>query len=165
MSIMSKPTLFRPVTIGLRTNKKSDYRARVALGSRLDWEPMAGRLDWPAIEGCDEFHVRVRYAEYVETRKKSVHKAYDGRKDYRRVPNGRGFCRTICKVQRGRGDHVVRIKYADGRIVEQIITAEQVVPTVRLFVSAQYIRRGLDVQIRTCITKDTVRMIVRPVGI
>ncbi len=165
MSTVVKSTLFRPVTIGLRTDKKADYKTRVALGSRLDWEPMAGRLDWAAIEDCDEFHVRVRYAEYVETRKKSEHKAYNGRKDYRRVPDGRGFCRTICKVRHGRGDHVVRIRYADGRIAEQIIPAEQVIPTVRLFVSAQYIRRGLDMKIWARITKDTVRMIVRPVGI
>lgn len=169
VKITAKPTLFRPARVGLRSAERSDYRACMPLGSRLEWEPMAGSLDWSAVDGLDEFHVRVRYAEYVETRQKSDHKSYDGRRDYRRVPNGREFGRTICKVKRGRGDHVVRIRCADGGILERIVSESEVVSTVRLFLSVQYVRRGLDVQIEefeqlgAYIVKDSVRMVIRPI--
>lgn len=167
-TITAKPTLFRPARVGLRSAKRSDYRACTPLGSRLEWEPMAGSLDWSTVADLDEFYVRVRYAEYVETRQKSDHKSYDGRRDYRRVPDGRGFGRTICKVKRGRGDHVVRIKYADGGILERIVLEREVIGTVRLFLSVQYVQRGLDVQIEEFeqlganVVKDAVRMVIKP---
>ena len=168
-TVTAKPTLFRPATVGLRSTKRSDYRACLPLGSRLVWESMASSLDWSAVDGLDEFHVRVRYAEYVETRQKSEHRSYDGRRDYRRVPDGRGFGRTICKVQHGSGDHVVRIKYADGTVSERVISEREVIPTVRLFLSVQYVRRGLDIQVAEFeqlganIVQDAVRLVIRPV--
>jgi len=130
---------------------------------------MSGSLDWTVCDGLDEFSVRARYAEYVETRQKSEHESYDGRRDFRRVPGGRVFGRTICKVQRGRGDHVVRIKYADGRVSEQIVPESDVMGVVRLFLSVQYVQRQLNMlvaefeQLGANIVKDTVRMVIRPV--
>lgn len=141
-------TLYRPIMIQLNDQ-------RVPMGSRLDWQPMAGCLDW-SISG--DFDVRLHYAKYVETRKKSKHKAYDGRRDYRRVPQGREFDRTICKVQRGHGDHIVRIIRADNTL-ERVVRENEVVKTVRLFISVQYIQRGLDIWIGE---KDSIFMIIRP---
>jgi len=167
--LTTKPTLFRPTRIGVRSTKRSDYRTCVALGSRAEWEPMSGSLDWSAVDGLDRFLVRARFAEYVETRQKSDHANYDGRRDYRRVPDGRGFGRTICRVQRGQGDHVVRIRYADGTISKRVIPESEVIPTVRLFLSAQYVSRGLDIlvaefeQLGASITKDAIRMVIQPV--
>lgn len=167
-TVTTIPTLFRPVTIGIRSTERADYRATTPLGSRLEWEPMAGCVDWSAIDDLDEFYVRVRYAEYVETRKKSEHAAYNGRRDFKRVPDGRGFGRTICKVVRGEGAHVVRIKRPDGSITERIIQAVNIMRTVRTFVSAQYVRRGLDMliaeyeQLGANIVKNTVRMTILP---
>lgn len=168
-TITTKPTLFRPTRIGIRSTKRSDYRACVNLGSRSEWEPMSSSLDWSVVDGLDDFLIRARYAEYIETRQQSEHASYDGRRDYRRVPNGRGFGRTVCKVQRGRGDHVVRIRYANGFVTKRLIPESEVIPTVRLFLSAQYVSRGLDMlvaefeQLGANITKDAIRMVIRPV--
>lgn len=167
--ITAKPTLFRPIAVGLRSAKRADYRACVPLGSRLEWEPMSGSLDWSVVADLDEFYVRIRYAEYLETRQQSEHAGYDGRRDYRRIPNGRGFGRTICKVQRGSGDHVICIKCADGSVSERIVPENEIVPAVRLFLSVQYIRHGLDMlvaefeQLGANIVKDSVYMVIRPV--
>jgi hypothetical protein len=125
-------------------------------------------MDWSAAEDLGDFDVRVRYAEYVETRQESEHTAYDGRRDFKRVPNGRGFGRTVCKVRRGEGAHVVRIKYPDGNVTERVVQEADIMRTVRTFVSAQYVRRGLDMliaeyeQLGANIVKDTFRMTIRP---
>lgn len=169
-TVETKPTLFLPATIGLRSSNRGDYKHRVAVGSRLEWEPMAGCLDWSTVADLKEFYVRARLVEYVETRQKSDNAKYDGRCDFRRVPNGRGFGRTICKVRVGDGDHTVRIRNANGKVSERVIPACDVMGVVRLFVSMQYIRRGLDMQIEEFeqlgahIVKDSASMIIRPVG-
>ena len=168
-TITTKPTLFRPTRIGIRRTKQFDFLSLVDVGGRAEWKPMAASLDWSVVDGLDEFLVRARYAEYVETRQKSEHASYDGRRDYRRVPGGRGFGRTICKVQRGRGDHVVRIKCTDGTFSERIVSESEVVPTVRLFLSAQFVSRKLDMlvaefeQLGAHATKDMFRMVIQPV--
>ena len=167
-TITTEPTLFRPVTIAIHSTEGGDYRAATALGSRLEWEPMASCMDWSAVDDLSAFDVRVQYAEYVETRQESDHAAYDGRRDFKRVPEGRGFGRTICKVVRGEGAHVVRIKRADGSVTERIVREEDIIRTVRAFASAQYVRRGLDIliaeyeQLGANTVKDTVRMTIRP---
>jgi hypothetical protein len=125
-------------------------------------------MDWSAVDDLGDFDVRVRYAEYIETRQESEYVAYDGRRDFKRVPNGRGFGRTVCKVRRGQGAHVVRIKYPDGSVTERIVQEADIMRTVRTFVSAQYVRRGLDMliaeyeQLGANIVKDTFRMTIRP---
>jgi hypothetical protein len=130
---------------------------------------MAGCVDWSAIGDLDKFYVRVRYAEYVETRQESKHVAYNGRRDFKRVPGGRVFSRTICKVTFGSGTHVVCIKHPDGSVTERFVLQGDVLRTVRTFVSAQYVRHGLDIliaeyeQLGANTVKDTIRMTIRPV--
>ena len=156
-------TLFRPITIGIRRIGKSGYPIRAPLGSRLNWEPMAGHLDWATVSKWPDFHVRIRYAEYEKTHKKSIHPAYDGRVDYRRVPGGYRFVATVCKVKRGRGDHVVYIKYPNEKHTHRIVPAAQIIETVRLFLSTQYLRHGMALSISKTSTKDIPRIIIRPV--
>lgn len=165
MSIVVKTnhTLFRPIMMGLRSPKRGDYRATTPLGSRMDWEPMAGNVDWAAVDGLPEFHVRLRYAEYEETRKESEHAVYNGRRDFRRAPNGRVFGRTICKVRIGSGDHLVRIKHAGVEPSDRIVSKDEVMNIVRLFSSVQYVRRGLDIIEDGGITIAPARMFVRPI--
>ena len=156
-------TLFRPIMMGLRSPKRGDYRATVALGSRKDWTPMAGRVDWSTVDSLPEFHVRLRYAEYQETRKESKHSVYDGRRDFRRALDGRTFGRTVCKVRIGSGDHLVRIKHNGVEPYDRIVPKDEVMNIVRLFASVQYVRRGLDIIEDGDTTIAPARMIVRPI--
>lgn len=156
-------TLFRPVTIGLRSPKRGDYKDTTALGSRMDWEPMAGNVDWSTVDGLPEFHVRLRYAEYQETRKESKHSVYDGRRDFRRARNGRTLARTVCKVRIGEGDHAVSIKHDGAKPFTRVVPKDQVMNIVRLFASVQYVRRGLDIMEGGDNETAPARMIVRPV--
>ena len=164
--IETKTTLFQPMTIGLRA--VGGYRDTTPVGSRIDWSPMAAKLDWSSINGFAKFYVCIQYTESVETCKKSTHEAYNGMRDYKRVPNGKQFGRTICRVRCGRGDHIVCIEN-NGTPSERIIPENQVIATVRLFLSVQFIRRGLDMlineyeQLGAYIVKDTVRLTIRPV--
>jgi hypothetical protein len=151
-------TLFRPATIGLRSAKRSDYKSQVGVGGRLGWECMSGGLDWSTVDDLAEFYVRVRYIESIETRHKSNREGSEGRRDYRRVPHGRRFSCTICKVQRGRGNHLVRIQYADGSISKRVIPESEVIGVVRLFLSAQYARGGLNILPGV---QDRVKMIIQ----
>ncbi len=166
--IETKTTLFQPMTIGLRAVGRSDYKAITPVGSRVDWLSMSAKLDWASIDGLDEFCIRARYAESIETSKKSEHAAYNGRRDFRRVPDGKRFGRTICKVKCGHGDHIVRVEN-NGSRSKRIIPENQVIMTARLFLSVQYIRRGLDMlidefeQLGEYIVKDTVRLTIQPV--
>ena len=161
--VKTKHTLFRPITMGLRSPERGDYRACIPLGSRKDWSPMAGNVDWSTVDGLPEFHVRLRYAEYQETRKESKHFTYDGRRDFRRAPAGHTFGRTVCKVRIGEGDHLVRIKHEGVEPYDRIVTRDQVMNIVRLFASVQYVRRGLDIIGDGDNTVAPARMIVRPV--
>jgi hypothetical protein len=125
-------------------------------------------MNWSAVDDLGDFDVRVRYAEYVETRQESEHAAYDGRRDFKRVPDGRGFGRAVCKIRRSEGAHIVRIKYPDGSVTERVVQEADIMRTVRTFVSTQYVRRGLDMliaeyeQLGANIVKDTFRMTIRP---
>jgi hypothetical protein len=148
--------------MGLRSTKRGDYRATVALGSRMDWEPCAGNLDWSAVDDLPEFHVRLRYTEYQETRKESRHSVYDGRRDFRRARDGRTFSRTVCKVRIGDGDHLVRIKHDGADPYDRIVPKDQVLNIVRLFASVQYVRRGLDIMEDGDASIEPARMVVRP---
>jgi hypothetical protein len=144
--IETKTTLFQPMLIGLRAMGRSNYRSIAVVGSRINWSPMAAKLDWSSIDDLDEFRVRVRYAETLETCKKSKHKAYSSLRDFRRLPGGRRFGRTICKVKCGHGNHIVRISN-NGSLSERTISATRVIMTVRLFLSVQFVQRGLDIRI------------------
>ena len=161
--IAAKATLYRPVMMWLRIDSQSGYQHRVALGSRLDWESMAGSLDWSIVDNTNEFQVQACYAAYQETRKKSKHAAYDGRRDYRRIPHGRQYDHTICEVRRGRGKHCVQFRYKNGSTSEWLVPQDEVIKTVRLFVSAQYYRHGLDMRAGANVTEDSVHMLVNPV--
>ena len=161
--VQTEHTLFRPITLGLRSPKRGDYRSTVGLGSRKDWAPMAGNVDWSTVDDLPEFHVRLRYAEYQETRKESKHSVYDGRRDFRRAPDARTFGRTVCKVRIGEGDHLVRIKHADAAPYDRVVPEDQVMNVVRLFASVQYVRRGLDIMEGGDAATEPARMIVRPV--
>ena len=149
--------------LGLRSTERGDYRTTVPLGSRMDWEPMAGNVDWSTVDGLPEFHVRLQYAEYEETRKESEHSGYDGRRDFRRAHNGRIFSCTVCKVRIGSGDHLVRIKHDGAEPRSRIVPRDQVIDAVRLFTSVQYVRRGLDIVEGGGAATEPARMIVRPV--
>jgi hypothetical protein len=124
---------------------------------------MAGRIDWSTVVGLPEFHVRLRYAEYQETRKESKHAVYNGRRDFRRAPGGRTFGRTVCKVRIGSGDHLVRIKHDGVEPCDRIVPKDEVMNIVRLFASVQYVRRGLDIIEDGDITLAPARMVVQPV--
>ena len=165
--------LYRPIAIGVRPVGTKGYPIRARLGSRLNWEPMAGHLDWDTVSGWRDFEVRIRYAEYEETRKKSDNPAYDGRVDYRRVPGGHTFAATVCKVEHGCGDHFVSISAGGVRPTRvsstRIIPASQVIDTMRLFLSSQYLRHGLALSIveqhpvGAVITENPPRISIRKV--
>jgi hypothetical protein len=123
---------------------------------------MAGCVDWAAVEGLDEFHVRLRYAEYEETRKESEYASYNGRQDFRRKAGGDTFSRTICKVRIGDGSHAVIVRNADHSVYKRIVPKDQVMGIVRLFTSTQYVRRALDIRIGGDAPTEPTRMIVRP---
>jgi hypothetical protein len=48
----------------------------------------------------------------------------------------------------GFGDHVVAIISGAKRLSERVIPAEQVIPTIRLFVSVQVARNKLDLRVK-----------------
>jgi len=161
--------LYRPIAIGIRPTypeqgwDKKGYPVHAALGSRLNWEPMAGHLDWDTVGGWHNFKVRIRYAEYEKTRKKSNNSAYAGRVDYKRVPGGSTFAITVCKVnvchQHANDDYCDRsvyISYPNGSRTCRDIPENQVIETVRLFLSSQYLRHGMALSFGDC---DPVEMV------
>ena len=161
--IRSTSTLYRPITIGLRSTNRGDYLSKVRVNNRYEWAPMAARLDWDAVCDLDEFHVRACFAEYEETRKVSKYDNYNGRPDARRVPDGKRVGRTICKVTHGKGDHVVYTKNSAGIVSRRVVPEAQVIQTARLFLSVAYLRRELRLRIGPNVWLDTTCMIIKPV--
>lgn len=123
-------------------------RLRLACVGRSDscdlskWKVMAGKLDWSIVTGYDDFSV------LAEDEDESVFE--------------------LAKVSIGCGNHTVIVSYADGRKVERIIPAKQVMPTVRLFVSCLVRRKKLVVrfkdfeQLGTVMTDHPPTMVIRP---
>ena len=161
--IESTSTLYRPVTIGLRSANRGNYRSMVRVNNRYEWTPMASRLDWDAVRDLDEFHVRACFAEYEETRKESKYDDYNGRPDARRVPDGKRVACTICKVIHGKGDHMVCTKNSNGSVFKRTVPEAQVIQTARLFLSAAYLRRELRLRIGPNVWHDAPRMVIKPV--
>jgi hypothetical protein len=154
-TLIPAETLFRPVLIGLRMGGRGEYIAIATINSRMGLGVFASCIEWSLVTNLDEFVIRARLAEYA---------------DEKRVPQGRSFGRTICKVQRGSGDHSVHIRNRDGTVSVRIISADEVVSTVRLFLSVACIRHRLDMviveaeQLGISILRNAVQMIVRPVS-
>jgi len=147
-------THFRPVLVGVRMNGRGEYVSIAPMNGRMGVGAFASRIEWALVADLDSFVIRARLAEYA---------------DDQRVPQGRGFGRTVCKVRRGSGDHLVRTRDADGKVSERVIPADEVLPTARLFLSVACIRHKLNMtiveagQLGTHILKNTVQMVVRPI--
>lgn len=124
-------------------------RLRLACAGRSDscdlskWKVMAGKLDWSVVAGHADFSV------LAEDEDESVFE--------------------LVKVSVGCGNHTVSVSYADGRVVERVIPASQVVATVRLFVSCLVRRKKLVVrfkdfeQLGTVMTDHPPTMVIQPV--
>jgi len=133
---------------------RGEYVSVAPINGRMGIGAFASHIKWALVADLDEFVVRARLVEYA---------------DGQRVPQGRGIGRTVCKVWRGSGNHIVRVRSEDGTVDEWIVSADEVVPTVRLFLSVVCLRHRLDMtivgaeQLSTIILRNTVQMVVRPI--
>lgn len=103
----------KAVGIKLTTYRHSDY---VDLNN---WQPMASKLDWSIINGLRHWFVLVKYDD--------------------------GTYRELCKIFANSthcGDYARRI-YCDGKeSAKLVLSADAIIPTVRLFVSVA-VSRGV----------------------
>ena len=58
---------------------------------------------------------------------------------------------------------IENIKYPNEKHTRRIVPAAQIIETVRLFLSTQYLRHGMALSISKTSTKDIPRIIIRPV--
>jgi hypothetical protein len=84
-----------------------------------NWKPYSGKLDWSGIEDSKDWCVEV---------------IYDDGSDF-----------PLAAVRIDGDDHAVCIIAPDGKLKTRLVTVNQIIPTVRVFVSTQVVRGGLKI--------------------